>query len=185
MGCNDQRPVWTFNFIIWFNWFKLYHRLKCVHTQWIQCLYFINLTGFRSVPLKNGYSENIELASLLVYISVQQAGVRTHGHTGTRAHTLTRWERTSVLLYRLCICTVCSTSLVVITWLSSLRKQRRSCTRPQVSWGKNKLRSATNLSCTTPTPIYSARLLLANTTASQESTAPATRTGTPQFHSVP
>uniref|UniRef100_A0A673BBS6 Phosphoinositide phospholipase C n=1 Tax=Sphaeramia orbicularis TaxID=375764 RepID=A0A673BBS6_9TELE len=32
-------------------------------------------TGYRSVPLKNGYSENLELASLLIYISVQQAGV--------------------------------------------------------------------------------------------------------------
>uniref|UniRef100_A0A665WN38 1-phosphatidylinositol 4,5-bisphosphate phosphodiesterase gamma n=1 Tax=Echeneis naucrates TaxID=173247 RepID=A0A665WN38_ECHNA len=33
-------------------------------------------SGFRSVPLKNGYNENLELASLLVYIYVQQAGVR-------------------------------------------------------------------------------------------------------------
>lgn len=31
-------------------------------------------SGYRSVPLKNGYSEDLELASLLVYISVQQAG---------------------------------------------------------------------------------------------------------------
>lgn len=31
-------------------------------------------SGYRSVPLKNGYSENLELASLLVYISIQQAG---------------------------------------------------------------------------------------------------------------
>uniref|UniRef100_A0A665WP58 Phosphoinositide phospholipase C n=1 Tax=Echeneis naucrates TaxID=173247 RepID=A0A665WP58_ECHNA len=31
-------------------------------------------SGFRSVPLKNGYNENLELASLLVYIYVQQAG---------------------------------------------------------------------------------------------------------------
>ncbi|XP_061577281.1 1-phosphatidylinositol 4,5-bisphosphate phosphodiesterase gamma-2 isoform X2 [Cololabis saira] len=30
-------------------------------------------SGFRSVLLKNGYSENLELASLLVYINVQQA----------------------------------------------------------------------------------------------------------------
>uniref|UniRef100_A0A8C9ZHP1 Phosphoinositide phospholipase C n=1 Tax=Sander lucioperca TaxID=283035 RepID=A0A8C9ZHP1_SANLU len=29
-------------------------------------------SGYRSVPLKNGYNENLELASLLVYISVQQ-----------------------------------------------------------------------------------------------------------------
>uniref|UniRef100_A0A669BE95 Phosphoinositide phospholipase C n=1 Tax=Oreochromis niloticus TaxID=8128 RepID=A0A669BE95_ORENI len=29
-------------------------------------------SGYRSVPLKNGYSEDLELASLLVYISVQQ-----------------------------------------------------------------------------------------------------------------
>uniref|UniRef100_A0A3Q3M6Y7 Phosphoinositide phospholipase C n=1 Tax=Mastacembelus armatus TaxID=205130 RepID=A0A3Q3M6Y7_9TELE len=31
-------------------------------------------SGYRSVPLKNGYNENLELASLLVYINVQQAG---------------------------------------------------------------------------------------------------------------
>ncbi|XP_029009963.1 1-phosphatidylinositol 4,5-bisphosphate phosphodiesterase gamma-2-like [Betta splendens] len=31
-------------------------------------------SGYRSVPLKNGYNEDLELASLLVYISVQQAG---------------------------------------------------------------------------------------------------------------
>ncbi|CAJ1057003.1 -phosphatidylinositol 4%2C5-bisphosphate phosphodiesterase gamma-2 [Xyrichtys novacula] len=31
-------------------------------------------SGYRSVPLKNGYSENLELASLLIYIDVQQAG---------------------------------------------------------------------------------------------------------------
>uniref|UniRef100_A0AAQ6ABH0 Phosphoinositide phospholipase C n=1 Tax=Amphiprion ocellaris TaxID=80972 RepID=A0AAQ6ABH0_AMPOC len=34
-------------------------------------------SGYRSVPLKNGYSENLELASLLVHIDVKQAGVRT------------------------------------------------------------------------------------------------------------
>uniref|UniRef100_A0A8C9U6D0 Phosphoinositide phospholipase C n=1 Tax=Scleropages formosus TaxID=113540 RepID=A0A8C9U6D0_SCLFO len=33
-------------------------------------------SGYRSVPLKNGYSEDIELASLLVYIDVQKVGVR-------------------------------------------------------------------------------------------------------------
>uniref|UniRef100_A0A3Q3H050 1-phosphatidylinositol 4,5-bisphosphate phosphodiesterase gamma n=1 Tax=Kryptolebias marmoratus TaxID=37003 RepID=A0A3Q3H050_KRYMA len=31
-------------------------------------------SGYRSVPLKNGYSENLELASLLIHIDVQQAG---------------------------------------------------------------------------------------------------------------
>ncbi|KAM3870064.1 1-phosphatidylinositol 4,5-bisphosphate phosphodiesterase gamma-2 [Diretmus argenteus] len=30
-------------------------------------------SGYRSVPLKNGYSENLELASLLIYINIQQA----------------------------------------------------------------------------------------------------------------
>ncbi|KAM8861888.1 1-phosphatidylinositol 4,5-bisphosphate phosphodiesterase gamma-2 isoform 3-T3 [Synchiropus picturatus] len=30
-------------------------------------------SGFRSVPLKNGYSESLELASLLVFVQVQQA----------------------------------------------------------------------------------------------------------------
>uniref|UniRef100_A0A8D3E4L6 Phosphoinositide phospholipase C n=1 Tax=Scophthalmus maximus TaxID=52904 RepID=A0A8D3E4L6_SCOMX len=32
-------------------------------------------SGYRSVTLKNGYSENLELASLLVYINIQQSGV--------------------------------------------------------------------------------------------------------------
>uniref|UniRef100_A0A8C5AH59 Phosphoinositide phospholipase C n=1 Tax=Gadus morhua TaxID=8049 RepID=A0A8C5AH59_GADMO len=34
------------------------------------------LRGYRSVPLKNGYSENLELASLLIYIDIEQVGVR-------------------------------------------------------------------------------------------------------------
>ena len=33
------------------------------------------IVGFRSVPLKNGYSEDIELASLLVYCEKQQIPV--------------------------------------------------------------------------------------------------------------
>lgn len=33
------------------------------------------LSGYRSVPLKNGYNEKLDLAALLVYINVQQAGV--------------------------------------------------------------------------------------------------------------
>lgn len=33
--------------------------------------------GFRSVPLKNGYSEDIELASLLIHCEMQQVLVRT------------------------------------------------------------------------------------------------------------
>uniref|UniRef100_A0A8C5X179 Phosphoinositide phospholipase C n=1 Tax=Malurus cyaneus samueli TaxID=2593467 RepID=A0A8C5X179_9PASS len=36
-------------------------------------------SGFRSVPLKNGYSEDIELASLLVHCEMQQVLVRTTG----------------------------------------------------------------------------------------------------------
>lgn len=39
------------------------------------CMCF-SLTGYRSVPLKNGYSENLELASLLVYVDIQQVEVR-------------------------------------------------------------------------------------------------------------
>lgn len=48
---------------------------------------FFFQTGYRSVPLKNGYSENLELASLLVYINVQQAGVSK------------RTQHTSLLIY--------------------------------------------------------------------------------------
>uniref|UniRef100_A0AAQ4PB67 Phosphoinositide phospholipase C n=1 Tax=Gasterosteus aculeatus aculeatus TaxID=481459 RepID=A0AAQ4PB67_GASAC len=40
--------------------------------------------GYRSVPLKNGYSEDLELASLLVFINVQQSGVSTRTRTRTR-----------------------------------------------------------------------------------------------------
>lgn len=40
-------------------------------------------SGFRSVPLKNGYNEIIELASLLVYVNVQQAEVTGHTYTDT------------------------------------------------------------------------------------------------------
>ncbi|KPP59582.1 hypothetical protein Z043_122483, partial [Scleropages formosus] len=41
-------------------------------------------SGYRSVPLKNGYSEDIELASLLVYIDVQLGGAAMagRGHQG-------------------------------------------------------------------------------------------------------
>lgn len=35
-----------------------------------------DFTGYRSVPLKNGFSENLELASLLVYVDTQQVEVR-------------------------------------------------------------------------------------------------------------
>lgn len=41
------------------------------------CICFVS-TGYRSVSLKNGFSENIELASLLIHINVKQAGVRKH-----------------------------------------------------------------------------------------------------------
>lgn len=36
----------------------------------------VNFTGYRSVPLKNGFSENLELASLLVYVDIQQVEVK-------------------------------------------------------------------------------------------------------------
>lgn len=39
----------------------------------------VSLKGYRSVPLKNGYDENLELASLLVHINIRQAGV-SDGH---------------------------------------------------------------------------------------------------------
>lgn len=43
------------------------------------CICFVSvfLSGFRSVPLKNGYSEDIELASLLIHCEMQQVLVRT------------------------------------------------------------------------------------------------------------
>lgn len=40
------------------------------------CFIFVFLSGFRSVPLKNGYSEDIELASLLIHCEMQQVLVR-------------------------------------------------------------------------------------------------------------
>ena len=41
----------------------------------ICCVY---LTGYRSVPLKNEYSEPHELASLLVFIEMRNPKVRDH-----------------------------------------------------------------------------------------------------------
>lgn len=32
-------------------------------------------TGYRSVPLKNGYSEDLELATLLVHLSIRNSKV--------------------------------------------------------------------------------------------------------------
>lgn len=41
-------------------------------------MFFVLSKGYRCVPLKNGYSENMELASLLVHINIRQAGVSEH-----------------------------------------------------------------------------------------------------------
>uniref|UniRef100_A0A8C9SFR7 Phosphoinositide phospholipase C n=1 Tax=Scleropages formosus TaxID=113540 RepID=A0A8C9SFR7_SCLFO len=47
-------------------------------------------SGYRSVPLKNGYSEDIELASLLVYIDVQLGGVEEEMNSSSSQ----LWRRT-------------------------------------------------------------------------------------------
>lgn len=39
------------------------------------------LSGYRSVPLKNSYSEELELASLLVHIEIVNAKVHTPRHS--------------------------------------------------------------------------------------------------------
>lgn len=41
-------------------------------------MFFVLSKGYRCVPLKNGYSENMELASLLVHIDIRKAGVSEH-----------------------------------------------------------------------------------------------------------
>lgn len=41
-------------------------------------MFFVLSKGYRCVPLKNGYTENMELASLLVHINIRQAGVSKH-----------------------------------------------------------------------------------------------------------
>ena len=43
--------------------------------------------GYRSVPLKNGFNESIELASLLVYVDIQLVEVRVSPYTHTHTHT--------------------------------------------------------------------------------------------------
>lgn len=128
--------------------------------------FFLSSTGYRSVPLKNGYSENLELASLLVHISILQAGVRKHG-------THHCWFTSICSLTHQHV----DMSVVVITWPLSFRKQRRSCTHPPASWRKSSLSSAVNLSCMTHTPTFSAPPSLANTTTSRESSAPVRNTG--------
>lgn len=41
----------------------------------------VSAIGFRAVPLKNNYSENLELASLLVKIDIFPCKVRLAAHT--------------------------------------------------------------------------------------------------------
>lgn len=48
----------------------------------------LSRSGYRSVPLKNGYSENLELASLLVYVDIQQVEVREDHNLSASSH---RW----------------------------------------------------------------------------------------------
>lgn len=64
---DHQRPI-----NVWFNVIGLY----CIFNRYICSLFY--LKGYRCVPLKNGYSEDMELASLLVHINIRQAGVSKH-----------------------------------------------------------------------------------------------------------
>lgn len=128
----------------------------------ITCLLSVSCsTGYRSVSLKNGYSENLDLASLLVFIDVQPAGVR-------KAH-----KHTSVLIS---LCRMDSLTWVVSCFFTS-SKQRRSCTRPPVSWRKSRQSLEVNCSCTTHTPTSSKPRCHGNTSA--ESSAPVRDTGEP------
>lgn len=66
------------NMMPWMN--QIITKIKAIWKNEVNEMFRFASTGYRSVPLKNGYSEDLELASLLVYISVQQAGVsNAHG----------------------------------------------------------------------------------------------------------
>uniref|UniRef100_A0A8C5ATZ7 Phosphoinositide phospholipase C n=1 Tax=Gadus morhua TaxID=8049 RepID=A0A8C5ATZ7_GADMO len=92
-------------------------------------------TGYRSVPLKNGYSENLELASLLIYIDIEQVGVRK----SYNAHTIHCYlpAQTSPLPLNL----HCPANQL---------PQRRSSTRRPASCRRSRRRAASP-SCTTAT----------------------------------
>lgn len=88
-------------------------------------------TGYRSVPLRNGYSEKLELASLLVHIDAKPAGVSKP----TQPLGGWRWWRA------VCIC----------DHFFSLREWRRTCIHHLATWERSR-RSAMNHSCMTRTP---------------------------------
>lgn len=106
-------------------------RVNCVNKRKHET--FVVPAGYRSVPLKNGFSDNLELASLLIHIDVQQAGVSKRAPVWTFSfHCATPWP--------IGVC---------------FRERRKNFTRPPTSWGRNSL-SPASLSCTTRTPISSA-----------------------------
>lgn len=77
-ACSQQRSIWALK-----NVQSVHHFCDCKFPLDGLCNYslfsFPPAPGFRSVPLKNGYSEDIELASLLVHCEMQQVLVRSTG----------------------------------------------------------------------------------------------------------
>lgn len=137
---NHQSPP-----LIWCSWFRM-PDLQCLTNRLY--LRLVSLEGYRSVPLKNGYDENLELASLLVHIQIQQDGVSAF----TRA--------SGVSALRRCL-----------TWPRlSHRGWRRRFTRRPASWRSSR-RPAPSLSCTTRTATCSAPPSPASTTTSWGSPA--------------
>lgn len=49
--------------------------LKMLASLIVSCILLIFLPGFRSVPLRNEFSEELELASLLVHLEVRPSKV--------------------------------------------------------------------------------------------------------------
>lgn len=107
------------------------------------CSFFFCLTGYRSVLLKNGYSENLELASLLVHINVNQAGVSR----------LTRDIDVALHVSEVCLqCGEALYSVALSDMTCPVRLQKRSCTHPSASWERSSRSTAVNPCCTTRTP---------------------------------
>ncbi|XP_041078410.1 1-phosphatidylinositol 4,5-bisphosphate phosphodiesterase gamma-2-like [Polyodon spathula] len=84
---NGLNPVWldspqTVKFNIYWPDLAFLYFCVCVEDMFSDPHFLAQATlpvkgirsGYRSVPLKNGYSEDLELASLLVYVSVNESG---------------------------------------------------------------------------------------------------------------
>lgn len=100
--------------------------------------------GYRSVPLKNSYSEDLELAALLIHIEIINAKA---GGLGGSLNPITQFPQHPVH----------STNLIPLCW--HRRKMRRTSTRPSSSYGtaqaSSPARSPATSAPTAATPVTS------------------------------